>query len=315
MRLGVLASEAASDTVTPDEQAVLALLRDRDIDVVLGHDEDAQSGVDQVKRLARADVDGALILPSWRGAVVVALHLADTPLLLCEGDNGDDGTIYDVLTQLNAPLDRLLVPVSRPEEAAGAIEQWLTENRRTERQRGHEAALKLYGQTMGVRGDALLGDGARYLLQFGLTVVPLSASDAAVGESPTVDFGSDQGLVGGIHALLTRHLLNLVSPSDAADATTIALSALSFSEETGEAAATFAALSRVGERFRCVLSRGFAGETGAPPRLPSHLQSHIGTTLSGGFDLRYLSYIAGEHVGAMRAACRALDIEAVVLRQ
>ncbi len=315
MRLGVLMQCFSYEEFTSDEQAVLDLLHAKNVDVVLGHEgreSDAPNGAEQAKRLARADVDGALVLPLWRDAAAVALHLAGVPLLWAESDKSI-GAVYDALTQLGAPVDRLLVPSPQRDEAAQTIEDWLRENSKSERQRGQEAALKLYGRTMGHRGDPPLPDPTRWLTQFGVSLRQVSqAWDAPDDkETPVTDFGGDAHAVGGIHAILTQHLLQLVSGADTG--ATTALRAFSFGEPTGEPA-TFAAITRIGDRFRCVVLRGAADETGAPPRLAPAHQSLVSPALSGGLDVRWLSYIAGDHVGALRAACRALDIEAVVLR-
>lgn len=121
MRLGVLITESAGDetAASEEEQAVLDLLRAKDVDVVLGHEgyEGVETGAtpgadEQAKRLARADVDGALLFPAWRrGAASVALHLAGVPLLCVE--NRQSGSAYETLTQLGAPVDRLAIPLDQ----------------------------------------------------------------------------------------------------------------------------------------------------------------------------------------------------------
>lgn len=160
-------------------------------------------------------------------------------------------------------------------------------------------------------------DPPRFLTQFGLLLRPLSSEgEASVSEAATPEFPRDAYVLGGINAVMTVRLLQLVSGPENEnknDVTTTALPAFTFGEPN-DRPATFAAITRIGERFRCVVLRGSGGGPDAPPRLAPAHQGLVSPALSTGLDVRWLSHVAGDHVGALRAACRALDIEALVLR-
>ncbi|MES2462032.1 MAG: hypothetical protein V4671_15720, partial [Armatimonadota bacterium] len=77
-----------------------------------------------------------------------------------------------------------------------------------------------------------------------------------------------------------------------------------------ETLATFARITRTKGRFRCLLVRGaLQYEESFPARFECS-EAELDAVASS----HWLHAVPGDHLGAMRAACEALDIDTVVLR-
>jgi hypothetical protein len=262
------------------DTALVEALRARDIDVVVA-DESAVSGVIAVReaaRLSRADCDGVAFFVE-PGAVAdyvaqAALHIG-CPVLLV----GPFASVFfdaiGALAEIGVPFDRDLLAYNDIDR----ITVWLTANRKTERQRGIEAAQKLYGQTLLLPSQANTWgsfDPAQWKRQFGVTII--------WGHSEEADFHAPDGDVNGA---LTVRLLSLIS---GADVRTCTVDELLHEDEQ-----TFARITRRVGRFICVLSR----------RQVTRVQFAL-TLMSS-----RLHSVPGDHVAAMRAACEALDVEVI----
>jgi hypothetical protein len=74
--------------------------------------------------------------------------------------------------------------------------------------------------------------------------------------------------------------------------------------------ATFARITRVRGRFRCLLLRGSLPEDS---KVPAHFDCSE-TELRAVASSPWLHAAPGDHLGAMRAACEVLDIDTVLLK-
>jgi len=274
LRIGLLPFGEASGW-----ESIADALRGRDIDVIVA-EEPATSDViaaSEAGRLQRADCDGAAFFigegGTARAVAQAALHVG-CPLLLAGTFSSTFFDAAGALAELVAAYDRLLLG----EDATDRIASWLHDNRKTERQRGIEAARTLYGQRLLLGGDALV-DVVQWQRQFGVTVV--RDEPGAAGDFVASD--------GDVEGALTIQLLRLVTCADAA---TFVIGGAEW-----EADVTYARLSRRSGRFVCLLFHG------TPDR------QRLVARLTAG----RLHGVAGNHVAAIRAACEALDVEVIRL--
>jgi hypothetical protein len=294
MRLGILpfGERDANETSLADS------LRAMDIDIVLADVPvtSAGSARDEAQRLQRADCDGIffVVAESARPALgaEAALHIG-APILLGGGSLPCRLETAGVLADVGIPFDRLIAP---PSGEAALIASWLTENGKSERQRGVEAVRKLYGQRLCLSGRtvATTGDTALWLAQFGVIV-----SDA--GEADC-DFIAIEGDALGA---LTRQLLAFVA--DDASVADVTVSNLVEGDSANAPPATFARISRRRNRFQCVMLTGAVSVAG-------YTVDCNASRLEAALLSSRLHTVGGAHIGALRAACEALDIDTRILR-
>jgi hypothetical protein len=278
MRLGVL-------TLGQDDRTgyLLDAVRAADIDVVTADAPitDAASTLREGGRIARADADVVLLLASAADAAPFAGEAAlslGCPILLAgefapalldaAGALAEVGVSFDRLTLTGVATDgdRLLA--------------YVRANEKRRRQKGIEAAHKLYGQRLALPSGGATHpfDRAQWLRQFGIVAVVADADAEA-------DFRADDG---DAYGALTVHLLRLLSETDPV---TVPVG--------GPLNPTFvyARLSRRAGRFLCHAAPGDAPSD----RLAEHL-------LSG-----RLHGLPAEHLPALRAACETLDVLCVMV--
>jgi hypothetical protein len=268
-------------------------------DSVIGSLEDS---VREAKRLARADCDGVLLVAGeglqLETVSAAATLLAGVPLLLV--GHAGSRAFFDcvgVLEAIGARFDRVYFADGEPNSAA-YLEAWVQENSKKERQRGLEAARKLYGQRLYVPQETGgLPDAALWMHQFGVI---------ATSEAEGADFAAPGGDTCGA---LTDHLLSLVSHKEPFSPVPLAASCGGAPEE-GDIDVTFARVTRTRGRFRCLLLRGSLRAHGASiVRFDTSNARLFAVAASP-----WLHAVPGFHPGAMRAACDALDIDSVLLR-
>lgn len=200
MRIGLLTFVAPQNAESPatslsSERHIAEFLRQRDTDVVTA-ESPAVSGVTaaakEAQRLHRADCDGVVFLAEagTQAAVVAQAALfVPGPLLLCGVPGPSFFDAAGALEEVGVAFDRLTRRLSE-EESAGdlpeRVERWLRQNAKPERQKGAEAAQKLYGQRFVIFGSAPYlpaCDPAQWLSRFGVTVSgyapPTSLAEAA----------------------------------------------------------------------------------------------------------------------------------------
>lgn len=326
MRLGILIFDDAERNEQAAEQAaqiVVDALRAHDIDVVVNAPEpDAlttperpaattdteetpfavvlatfASAQEAGERLGRADCDGVLF---WLGegakpALVApaALSLA-CPLLLCGAK--ENAAFYDaagVLADRGVSFDRLVLPPESDgtHDPANAVEDWLRRNSKKVRQKGTEAAQKLFNKRLILNGAsaAQIVDGAQWFHQFGV-VVTSAETGVEAGENDLVVQN------GNACAALTLFLLRGVC-DDGADVRAMGVSEATAQPQNEEGDATFVCIYRRKGRFTCLLALASATQT------------------SGGFaDVLFTSVLhaaPGDVRTQMKAACAALDIDVV----
>jgi hypothetical protein len=320
MRLGVLPLGHAPLGVLDTE--VLAPLRALNIDVIVPEPDTPPitTGVgaaQAAERLHRADCDGTLIFVGSDAdeeegdsamysaaicAAQAALHLAATPLFLSGLPSGTFFTAAGALAAIGVPFDRHFCTADFAlSELTGVVQTWLSENRREERRRGTDAARHLYGHRLYIPGAYTTPDVAAWMHQFGV-IVNRSAEGA--------DFVADDG---DALAALTGHLLARIAGADAK-----AMRTPVFGEQLGGAddettRATFAQITTYAGRYRCTITRGNLGGD-----LPKGRASVLRYACDDGQLFAIATFpefcaVLGEHVGALRAACYALDIEPVIL--
>jgi hypothetical protein len=375
MRLGILPLGPVPDTV--GIAALADALRAGDVDVVVPEDTPATALAvsREAERLHRADCDGVLIVAADErlarpAALQTALRLPGVPLLLA-------GTfapgLFDTVGAWEEVggvwYDRLLLGESGLPVERARVEAWLKENERRERQRGLEAAQKLYGQRFAVLGDLPDGvslDATRWLTQFGVTVVSFGSAQVATRAAAVTDqelehFGvaggtpeddsemryytalgtlcaenavsfftvglGPEGVVepyalrafvpegmpipvgtssGDVSGALTAHLLRLVWGQDHVWTSPVERAATEGEEPPG--VSTFARIGWRTGRYVCHLFSGRRDFDQNPRFGPA------AETLAQALSAGYVHQVAGDHVGAMRAACHALDIDVTVLR-
>jgi hypothetical protein len=297
MRLGVLEFGSLSSI----EEAVLNPLRARDVDLVTGLIESLDDSLREAKRISRADCDGVLLMTGEDLDPVTvpaaATLLAGVPLLLA-GHQGSRAFFDCVgaLEAIGARFDRIYLINSEPRPAA-YLEAWLQEHAKKERHRGLDAAYRLYGQRLCISPDTGGLDAPLWMHQFGII---------ATAEAEGSDFAAPTGDACGA---LTDHLLALVAGEPVRQPVELAATQEGHPEE-GDIAATFARITRLRGRFRCLLLRGALRADGTSPARVECSHKDLFAVASS----PWLHTVPGEHLGAMRAACDALDIDTVVLR-
>ncbi len=301
MRLGVL-----TFTFDPSlNESMLDPLRARDVDIVTGDGVilSLEDALREAKHMFRADCDGVLLLVGdglqSEALSAAAALLAGVPLLLAAYSRTDADTYFGavgLLESIGARFDRIYF-VPDESELSVYLAIWLEENGKKQRHRGLEAVRKLYGQCLYIPQETGgLPDAALWLHQIGII---------ATSEVDLADFAAEDGDACGA---LTAHLLSLVSGEQSMPVP-VAASAGN-SHGAGEASATFAQITRKRGHFRCLLLRGALRENEDPSaRFDCFEQALFAAAASP-----RLHAVTGDHFGAMRAACDALDIETVLLR-
>ena len=304
MRLGVLEFGSVHPALPP----ALDSLRSEDIDVVVGESvvESLEDTLREARRLFRADCDGVLMvtgegfLTETVYVSAAALLLAGIPLLLTAF--APSPMFFDAvgaLESIGARFDRVYF-VGDNLNPAASVDSWLKENAKKERHRGLEAARKLYGQRLYIPSEkGSLLDAALWMPQFG--VIPTTESEGA-------DFSA---LTGDACGALTDHLLTLVTGVPANRPVPLLAALPGHSDTETEAIdGTFARITPIKGRFRCLLLRGSSqGEYIARARFGCSQ-----TELFAAASFPILHFAAGDHLGAMRTACESLGIDTVVLR-
>ena len=108
---------------------------------------------------------------------------------------------------------------------------------------------------------------------------------------------------------LTDRLLELIVGTKTAEPVPVALAEDGATQE-GDVPATFARIARRAGRFRCLLLRGVLRADGVTvARWHAPFDRLVAVASSP-----WLHGIAGDHIGALRAACQAMDIEPAILR-
>jgi hypothetical protein len=316
MRIGAL---LFGQTIPLDD--VLNSLRVRDIDVVpvSAATSTLDAVVTEARRLSRADCDGVLlgcVEQADPGHVAAAgVLLNGTPLLAFSAipGAGASSAVLHAAGALDASgclYDRLLIAESSPGDdwiphTAAGIHAWLTENAKTQRHRGLEAARKLYGQRLFVpeshRPTDLDAAGWRY--RFGVV---------CTSEDENADFIA--GDAGDVYGALTRQLLSLTAASEPVSTVSITGpqggDAADGDAADGDLPATFARITRHASRHQCLLLRGvLRADRASLLRLDADATAILATAASP-----LLHAVAGDHLGAIRAACESLDIKPVTLR-
>ncbi|MBC8104572.1 MAG: hypothetical protein H7Z41_18510 [Cytophagales bacterium] len=298
MRLGVLEFDISAEGVL---ESLLGPLRAHDVDVVAREATviTLDAAIREAKRLARADCDGILLMAGeGKGAAPLAAAAAalvsGVPLLLA-GAPGNGGLFEaaGALDEIGAPFDRL---IRNDGLASAEVETWLRANAKTERHRGLEAVRRLYGQRLYVPDTVAISvDRSLWLHQFGVIVT---------GEAEGAEFAA---LGGDVYGALTARLLELVSGTTPRDLVALGDLAYGSPAESG-VMGTLARISHRAGRFRCLLLQGPVSTDGTRP-----LFTGIPSGLFAAAASPWLHVTAGEHLGAMRAACLALDIAPVIL--
>lgn len=276
MRLGVLT--LGQDTHTG---YLLDAVRTADIDVVTAEEPiiDTASALREGGRIARADADVVLLLaadPATAALAGEAVLSLGVPLLLAGEFSPALFDAAGTLSEVGVSFDRLLL-TGTPEDGERLL-TYIRTNEKRQRQKGIDAAHKLYGQRLGLPLSRGIGplDTAQWLRQFGVSLVPTDAE---------ADFHADDGDACGA---LTIHLLRLLSDTDPVTVPVGAPLVPDF---------IYARLSRQAGRFICL-----AVQRNTPPdRIADHL-------LSG-----RLHGIPTEYTAALRAACETLDIPCTLL--
>lgn len=386
MRIGILTfvspkSRDSEDAARLTERQLTQTLREREVDVIPADGAAAaQSGIDgarEAERFARADCDAVLFVVTegaLASSVAQAALRAPGPLLLAGSFGPAFFDAAGALEEIGVSFDRLLL--TGETLSADFVENYLRENARAERQRGGDAAQKLYGQRLALFGDP--GDGplafldpAQWRNQFGVTVVRYGSAgllasakeisaerlvafrDQVAPETVSeeearlclclqdrctedaIDFCCLADRLGETRTALFRAFPVAPAPNDAVTESAglvcapeedacgaLAMQILRLITGVPPAAihavllekplpigeaATFAQISRRAGRFVCHLFTGGPDDEGAAFG-PS--PDTLFRTLSG----KYIYHAAGNHVGALRAACEALDITPLLLR-
>ena len=304
MRLGILALGQPLAEIA----ALTETLAARGIDVV--HPAGDPPGVrDEAERLRRADCDGVLLAVGAGAAgddAAEAALFVTGPVLVVQvpaavrpaGDPDGGPDAVKILRRLGTPVDTVLVSEATPD----GVEAWLRENAKTERQRGGEAALKLYGLRLMAPGVTAGEAKFRLLAQFGILA---RAADSGVPRPD--DISAPQGDGAGE---IAERLLRLVAGSDAVRPVSAdTLSGKSSSAEARPATVFGMFQSTSGAAFQAVLLRATQGADGEF-RL-SELQRE---KLPRDDAPVQLFGVAGDHFGAVRVACNTLDIAVILLR-
>lgn len=312
MRIGLL-SFGSLDAQTPFADA----LRARDVDVVTTEDAVTSFAIasDEAARIARADCDGVVLLVS---DATVPAHVGQAGLLLgcplllagpfgatfldAAGALAEVGISFNRRnTQTGILVDRVRSFASLEEAQVDENAQWFFDwaqtNNKQERQRGYEAARKLYGQRFALPpGTVAPLDPVLWRRQFGVTVVPF-------GED--ADFSAPDG---DVNAALTHQLLKLISGGE----TSVESVNVDTMTEAHEGAThTFAQIARRAGRYICITLPGMKAKDDFGTdefAVIAHIPWQSHTFLSG-----KLQAVPGDLRGALRAACESLDIELIPL--
>ena len=321
MRLGILIFDnEAGGTGEQTADALALALRARDIDVVVNAPEpDAlttperpavshapeetpavvlttfEAAQEAGARLGRADCDGVLF---WLGAganptfaAPAALTLA-CPILLC--GSSDNPALYNtagVLADRGISFDRLFLPEGNGTDAASRVDTWLKQNSKKERQKGAEAAQKLFGKRLSLADATQTAvDAAQWFHQFGVLVVGAETGVEAEENDLVVQNGDG-------YAELTFFLLRGVCDEDEKSQVRALRAGETPSEPEGEPA-TLVQITRRKGRFTCLLAL-------SPPAV---IQSENFARVLFGSTVHSAP---GDVRVRMRAACSVLDIDVV----
>jgi hypothetical protein len=140
-------------------------------------------------------------------------------------------------------------------------------------------------------------DAALWMHQFGVITTT---------ESEGADFAAPDGDSCGA---LTGHLLSLVSGETITSRVPVVASHGGAAEDA-DTAATFARITRTQGRFRCLLLRGALRSDGVTVVRFDCPDARLFAAASS----PWLHAVPGDHLGALRAACEALDIDTTVIR-
>ncbi len=275
----------------------------------------------EAERITNADCEGVLFHP---GAGAVAGHVlpaalrVNSPILLAGNDAPAFFTAAGALLEVGIPFGRAPGDVDDP-RTQELIGRWVVEHSPTERQKGEDAAQKLYGMRFALFGDADPRlDGSQWLSQFGIHVVHAPALPAEEIEAFCAQQGIDfHARDGDANGALTGQLLGLISEQPVPSFTLRRYDAgadlWTGAGPEGQAtdtrpAFTLARITRRSGRFVCALLRGErVGDTGLRLHCPYPLLADM-------LAAPRLHAAPGDHVAAAKAACEALDIQAIVLR-
>jgi hypothetical protein len=275
MRLGLM----SFGNVSPEIERITVALRARDVDVVQTEEPLTTLGAvrREAARLHRADCDGIAFIAGEQAPVQffgqAIVHIG-CPVLLIGAFASEFFDASAALSEIGAAFDRFTGTVDADER----IFAWLTQNKKTERQPGIEAAQKLYGQFMTVGGDGMV-DAALWKRQFGVSLL-------RGGTETESDF---YALDGDAPAALAAQLLRLISGGEPY---LVAIDALGKSEPLPPET-TLAQIARLRGGFVCRCFSGIA---------------NLEVWESGLIGSRVWA-IPGNYAVALRAACEALDID------
>jgi hypothetical protein len=271
MRLGVLRFGLGIEIET-----LLAPLGEAGIDIVTAEAPitDAATALREGERIGRADCDVVLLsVLSEAEAVLVApaVLTIGCPLLLAGPFSTAFGTAAGALAEIGVGFDRLILTGDATD--GERLLTYFRANERRERQKGIEAAQKLYGQRLALLASGALPpfDAAQWLRQFGIVTV---------SEGSEADFSAADG---DAYGALTAQLLRLISEQEPRGLS------VGSPLETGD---TYAQLARRAGRFVLIAFRGNI-------EVERIAEIVVGGRLYG---------VPGDYRAALRAACETLAI-------
>ena len=285
MRLGIL----DLGYLLPSLPNLVGGLQAVDVDVIVAEESPPNERAiwNEAQRLARADCDGILLLVSDSAPVPyllpaqVAVYLPGVPFLIMGGPAHHGAQAVGALREVGGVSFDVLHSDSRL-----PILAWLQENDRRERQRGLEAAQKLYGKRFVVpSGVDLEADPFDWLRRFGILITQgeVKGGDIAVPD-------------GDLTHALTAELMHLVSGEVARR-----VSITDVEETPGEQTITLLRIESRKDSFAAVVLPG------------KHLDEYNAVAYAATeTEARLLSdsayAVPGKHIGALRAALLAFDI-------
>lgn len=330
MKLGIITFVDAAGDEGLRQQAEYANWLNRQNHNVVAAEDVVRSGAaaaSEAERIARAEVDGVLF-HVCAGArpdhgLQAALR-AHRPLLIVGSDVRAFFAFAGALQEVGVGVGRALGGGEDPDTQTQIV-RWLSTHEPVERQRGEEAAQKLYGMRLGIfGGNGAHVDRAQWLSQFGVFVqhAPALAREEEAIDAfcarEQVDFRAPDGDACGA---LTTQLLRLIGgepvfcfdlryhdPNKNRWTVTTSVGEVNGPAGTGDATAlTLARITRRAGRFVCVVLRG-EHEDATGLRLDG-LHSALVATLAA----PRLHAAPGNLEGALKAACEALDIEPIFI--